>query len=43
MLDNTDINKISIENYKREILPTRMLELCVFVTSLLTIVYVEVI
>ena len=43
MLDNPDFNNISIENYKWERLPVFMLSLYVFVASLLTLVYAEVI
>ena len=43
MLDNPDFNNISIGNYKWERLPVFMLSLCVFVASLLTLVYAEVI
>ena len=43
MLDNPDYNNISIENYKWEIFTTFILELHVYVTSFLIIVYQEVI
>ena len=43
MLANPDFNNISIDDYKQYILPKFMFELCVFVTSSLTILYVEVI
>ena len=40
MLDNTNNKKKSTGNYKREILATVMLALCVLVTSSLNLVYV---
>ena len=40
---NTDLNNISIGNYKREILPTHLVELHVYATFLLSWVYVEAI
>ena len=43
MLANNDYNNISIENYRRKIFTTLMLELCVFVKILLTLVYSKVI
>ena len=43
MLAHCEYNNISIENYCQEILQTDMLALCVYVTRLFTIVYLEVI
>ena len=43
MAANTEYNYISIHNFKLDILPTFMLALFVFVTSSLTLIYVEVI
>ena len=43
MLDNHNYNNLSIENYKREILPTFMLALHVYFTHSLTLVYLKVI
>ena len=42
MLDNPDYKKKSIGNYKWEIFQTLLLALCVYITSLLTIVCLEV-
>ena len=42
MLDNTNYNNISTNNYKQEIFPTFMLALNVHVTNSLTLVYMEV-
>ena len=43
MLPHPNVDKISINNYKQEILPTFMLENCVYVTRSLNWVYVELI
>ena len=43
MLDNSDYKSISIDNYKREILPKCMLAIRVYVTFLLDLVYLKVI
>ena len=43
MLDNTDYNNKSIDNYKIEILKTFISAFCLFVTSSLNLVYPEVI
>ena len=43
MLANPDYNNISIDNYKQEIFLILMLELHIYVTSSLTLVYLEVI
>ena len=43
MLDNPDFNNISIESLKQEILQKFMSAFCPFVTSSLTLTYLEVI
>ena len=43
MLDNPYFNNISMDNKKQEILQTFMSEFCLFVTSSLTTVYLELI
>ena len=43
MSANSDFKNISMDNYKQELLTQFMLSLCVFVTSSLNILYVEVI
>ena len=43
MLSNTDYNKVSIDNRKQEILMTFMFALNLYVTSSLTLVYLELI
>ena len=43
MLVNPEYHKISIVKYYQEILQTIMLELCVFISSSLNLVYMQVI
>ena len=43
MSANHDLNNISIDNYKQEILQTCISAFCIFVSSSFTLVYAEVI